>query len=176
MLENNRSEAKWKGKFLKEIPELEENGRESEEQLENEEQKTSDQIIDDEYTDKINEMTQEECQEKVKNGIIDKEHFFRLSLDNKKKINKAVKSIINAVKNKNGKTSQVEKRQDMGNAPKLRMLVALNSNLFKDVEFVRSIKNQLRVFGKAISESYKTASENAKKDHPYLKFLIVDKI
>ena len=186
LLENSRPEAKWKGKFLKEDSEFAENNEEAEEQILNDVPATSNQSTDDlqddpeqitdENMEKINRMTREECQQKVKNGLIDKEYFFQLSLDNTKKINKAVKSIIQAVENRNGKTSQINKRKSMENAPKLRMLVALNSNLFKDVEFVRSIKNQLKVLGESIRESYEIASENGKKDHPYLKFLIVDKI
>jgi hypothetical protein len=186
LLENSRPDAKWKGKFLKENSEFEENDEEAEEQILNEAPATSEQStngphedpeqITDENIEKINKMPQEECQQKVKDGLIDQERFFQLSLDNTKKINKAVKSIINAVANKNGKTSQINKRKDMKNTPKLRMLVALNSNLFKDVEFVRSIKNQLKVLSESIRKSYETASENEKKDHSYLKFLIVDKI
>jgi len=178
LLENSRADAEWKGKIFKENPESEYNNNEEE----TEEQTTTDGslVIYDQVTDKyireINKMTREECQKKVRNGIIDKEYFFQLSLDNSQKINKAVTSIIEAVENRNGKTSQINKRRDMENALKLRLLVALNSNLFKDVEFVRSIKNQIKVLGESIRESYETASENVKKNHPYLKFLIVDKI
>jgi len=178
LLENSRTDAEWKGKIFKENPESDYNNNEEE----TEEQTTTDGslVIYDQVTDKyireINKMTREECQQKVKNGIIDKEYFFQLSLDNSQKINKAVTSIIEAVENRNGKTSQINKRRDMENAPKLRLLVALNSNLFKDVEFVRSIKNQIKILGESIRESYETASENVKKNHPYLKFLIVDKI
>jgi hypothetical protein len=59
--------------------------------------------------------------------------------------------------------------------PKLRMLVALYSNLFNYIEFAKSNKEAF-ILSKTIHESYEAASENQKKDHSYLKFLIVDKI
>ena len=121
----------------------------------------------------VNRLTQEQCQLAVINGIIDREGFFSFGInDNDRAQREAIEGIINATQNAGGNTGIVG-RLDSYSA-KIRVLITRNSNLFKDVEFVRGIRGHLRIFHNELLNSYNTA--RIKLGHPYLRFLIVDKI
>ncbi|MCR5224555.1 MAG: FKBP-type peptidyl-prolyl cis-trans isomerase N-terminal domain-containing protein, partial [Alphaproteobacteria bacterium] len=115
-------------------------------------------------------LTKEDCEKAVKNRIIHQENFFFLSIGNNepKLVTAANEILIQMAKTSQTSTQllKVARRQlDANPSATLRILVM--DPLFTDVEFVRSIKPQLRVF----HERYKADYEDKGKPqgHPYLR-------
>ncbi len=130
--------------------------------------------------EEVNRLTPEQCQEAVKQGIICKENFFTFAIGEEKKEQDACLRIIRAVKKK----KQLREMKVVGNqenfSAKMRILLTQHSDLFRDLEFVRTIKDDLKVFHKAAKESFDVAKNRGDnvsiQGHSYLRFLIVDKI
>ena len=123
--------------------------------------------------EEVERLTQEQCQQAVRNGIIDKEKFFAFGIGNNDLAQcEAIEKIINIVNDAGGNVRQA--RRLNGYSAKIRTLVAKNVDLFRDVEFVKKIKDHLKIFHEGLLSSYNDA--HVKTGHPYLRFLIVDKI
>ena len=133
----------------------------------------------------VENLTQEQCRLAVKQGIIDKEYLFSLGIkdynkedeaaypnDEIEEQHNAIDNIVEAVRRAGGKIELANKYQNY--TSKIRTLIAKNRGLFNDVEFVKGIKEYLEVFHEEYFGYYNNAE--IKKGHPYLRFLIIDKI
>jgi len=119
----------------------------------------------------VKKLTQEQCQLAVKQGVIDHEKLFsgfQVNRNDKKTFD----NIKEKVREKRGQVKQADNSKNYRD--KFKALIDSNKELFKDVKFVKEIKEYLKKLHKRCLESYNKAE--IKKGHPYLRFLIIDKI
>ncbi len=101
-------------------------------------------------------LTQKQCEEAIKAGIINKE-FFSLGINSSDgDLTTAANNIINAVveRNKDKNANIVKKFESKGYIVLLRILITQNSDLFKDLDFIRAIKNDLMSFKTQYEEDF----------------------
>ena len=142
----------------------------------------------------VENLTQEQCRLAVKQGIIDREYLFSYGIKDYNEEDKAaypndeieelrkaeiakqhnaIDNIVEAVRRAGGRIKLANKYQN-DYTTKIRVLITANRGLFNNVEFVKGIKKYLKVFHKEYFGYYNDAE--IKKGHPYLRFLIIDKI